>query len=69
MQESFKTIKVQVRSVYGRELIYPVNDAARAAVKLTGRVTFIKPDLENLAELGHAIEFVPMAIDLSVNKD
>lgn len=58
-------LEVQVREVYGRELIYPVNEAAKLAVQLTGRKTFFEVDLNRLQALGHEVEFIPRTVDLS----
>lgn len=51
-------IQVSVRNVYGRELIYPENDAARLLCQLVGTKTLSRDQLRLARELGH--EIVPV---------
>lgn len=46
---------IEMRNVYGNELIYPANDTARALVTLTGRKTFSRSDIQTLKGLGYAV--------------
>lgn len=62
------TIQVQLRNVYGRELIYPINDAAKLAVGLTGRKTFTEADLQLLSALGLKVEWVSALIPIPALK-
>lgn len=64
LQSHGTVIQVQIRSVYGRDLIYPVNQAAKDAVRLTARSTFTKPDLTTLRDLGFRIEFISSYLEL-----
>lgn len=50
------TILVRVKQVYGNEMIYPANDAARCVTFMTGRKTILRSDITKLKELGHSIE-------------
>jgi len=47
-----KIIEIEVRSVYGNNLIYPHNAAANALAKLIGKKTFSFSDIKNACELG-----------------
>lgn len=58
-----RTIKLQVRSAYGVERIYPRCETSNWLVILTGRKTFLTQDLEILNQLGYEIEWVPSSID------
>lgn len=49
-------IQVQIKQVYGREMIYPVNDPAHVVCFLTGRKTMTRQDIDKLKQLGHTIE-------------
>lgn len=51
-------IQVQLRSVYGRELIYPVNEMALKFTKLLGRKTLTKSDIAHIKALGFEIEWI-----------
>jgi hypothetical protein len=55
-KETNMLIQVQVRNVFGNDLIYPVNDAARALASLTGRKTLYMEDLKLAKQLEHTIE-------------
>ena len=48
-------LHLEKRNVYGRELLYPVDETGQALVKLTGRKTFDEQDLETLSLLGFEI--------------
>lgn len=49
-------LEVELKSVYGRELIYPKNELAQNILQLTGRKTFYKKDLEILKKAGFQIK-------------
>jgi len=46
-------LEIQVKTVYGNELIYPINDKAMLLTKLLKKKTFTVNDLEILQELGY----------------
>lgn len=51
------TCLVEIRIVYGRELIYPANDTAETLLKLIGRKTFSREELDLIkSQLGFSIE-------------
>lgn len=54
------TIQVQVRSVYGSTLVYPMNKEAVLFAKLTGTKTFTSRHLITIQELGYKIEELAM---------
>lgn len=56
------TIEVQVRSVYGTERIYPMNEQARKIANLLGRKTFTKDDLSRLKAIGFTLSWVPIRV-------
>lgn len=58
------TCAVQVRSKYGRDLIYPVNETAKALCALTGKRTFDTGDIRIIKQLGYDVEEVPQSLNL-----
>lgn len=48
-------LTVKVKSVYGNDLIYPVNDTAQKFSNLIGKKTFSKVDLAIISNLGYKI--------------
>tara|TARA_R110000796_G_scaffold94354_1_gene199118 strand:- start:24 stop:242 length:219 start_codon:yes stop_codon:yes gene_type:complete len=46
-------LEIQIKTVYGNELIYPINDKALLLTKLLKKKTFTVNDLEILQELGY----------------
>lgn len=56
------TLEMQVRSVYGTERIYPMNDKARQLADLLGRKTFTKDDLAKLKAIGFHVKWVPISL-------
>ena len=45
-------IEVEVRNVFGRSLVYPVNDNAKILASIAGAKTLSTIDLENAVKLG-----------------
>lgn len=55
-------LEILIKSVYGNELYYPLNDAAKALAKISGKKTFSIGDLKvAYNELGFEIDFVDAA--------
>lgn len=55
---TLREINVEVKSVYGAPMIYPVcNDAHRFAA-LTGKKTFSQKDIENIRGLGYIVKAI-----------
>ena len=53
-----KTIKVQLRNVYGNELIYPMCDDAKRFTRLTQTKTLHRDDIAVIKSLGYTVETV-----------
>jgi len=51
-----KTIKIKISSVWGRELIYPVNDQAVRFTKLTGTKTLSRQAVSIIKNLGFEVK-------------
>jgi hypothetical protein len=49
------TVLVNVRSVYGNELVYPANSPANSFCELTRKSTLSASDLEIIRELGFRV--------------
>lgn len=52
MEIKDKIIEVEVRSVFGKDLIYPVNETAKVLARIAGTKTLSTTDLENAVKLG-----------------
>ena len=50
------TIKVQIKSNYGQEAIYPLCEVGFNITQLTGRKTLTRTDIKVLKRLGYSIE-------------
>ena len=48
-------VHVEVRDVYGNQLVYPASDTARIFTGLTGKKTFTPGDLDHIRRLGYTI--------------
>lgn len=51
-------VEVEVRNVYGNEMIYPANAAAERFAAIAGKKTLSRADLMNIKALGFAVEEV-----------
>lgn len=54
-------LQVEVRKVYGVDMIYPANEAARILAALVGNKTLNNKQLELARALGHTIEEITPA--------
>lgn len=45
-------IEIEVRSVYGNDLIYPVNDAAKALARIAGKKTLSVANIKDACAIG-----------------
>jgi hypothetical protein len=52
------TIQVQVKNVYGNELIYPICEKAHTFAALIGCKTLTWHAIQNIKKLGYSIETV-----------
>ena len=50
-------ITVEVRSVYGRDTIYPVDDAAKAFAAIAGTTTLTVSVLKQIIGLGYDVRY------------
>ncbi len=58
-------VSVQLRSSYGRDLIYPMNATARLFTQLVGRKTFHEADLKVISNLGYEIRWISRELPTS----
>lgn len=56
------TLELQVKSAYGVERIYPINEIAKKMAELLNRKTFTKDDLSKLKDMGFGVKWVPVSI-------
>lgn len=50
-----KIVEVQIRSVYGNDLLYPVNTTARIFAKMLGVKTFNRQQVQGMRDLGYIV--------------
>lgn len=50
-----KIVEVEVRNVYGKGLLYPVNQTAHDFAALLGVITFNRKQVEGMKRLGYAV--------------
>jgi hypothetical protein len=53
--ETEMEITVRVKNVYGKQLVYPVNDNAQLLCALTGAKTFTSEALAVIKQLGYTV--------------
>lgn len=51
-------IKITIKSVYGRETIYPANDQAQRLADLVGTKTLTQQTLRDAMKMGFKIQYV-----------
>lgn len=51
-------IQVKIKSVYGNELIYPMNEQGRIFCELTKTKTLTRQDINLIKQLGYTFEVV-----------
>jgi hypothetical protein len=49
------SVILDIKNVYGNELIYPVCETSKELLKLTGKKTFNRTDINILKNLGYQI--------------
>ena len=49
------TITVEIKNVYGNELIYPVCDAAKNFAKLAGKKTLTRNTISIIKQMGYSV--------------
>lgn len=55
-------IIVEVKTVYGNQVIYPVDAMAKGFAKLLGQKTLTPRDVDTIKEMGFAVEVKPQEI-------
>jgi len=58
MEANKRTIKVTIKSVYGKELVYPVSEMAKLFAELLGRKTLVARDIQIIKQMGYTVEVV-----------
>ena len=58
------TLEVQVKTVYGVDRIYPMNDTAKNLAACFGRKTFDADLIAKLKVVGFTIKWVPIELPL-----
>lgn len=51
-----QSVIIEVKTVYGKENIYPANDQARLFATIAGTKTLSRSDLKAIAALGFSVE-------------
>ena len=62
-----KVIEIEVRTVYGNDLIYPVNEAAKVLANLAGKKTLSAANIRDACKLGLEVVEVNRKYEL-INK-
>jgi hypothetical protein len=57
-------ITVRIKSVYGQDLIYPVDRKAVLFTQLSGKKTFDKRDINNIRTLGFEVKVVAPSLSI-----
>jgi|FreactTroBogLake_1042271.scaffolds.fasta_scaffold04645_3 hypothetical protein len=57
-----KTIKVEVKQVYGNERIYPACDTSNKFIKLTQSKTFNRNDINVIKSLGYDVISIGVSV-------
>jgi hypothetical protein len=58
------SITIEVKSIYGKEQIYPVDSLARGFCDLLGQKTLTRADISKIKELGYEIQIKQNVITL-----
>jgi hypothetical protein len=59
-----KVVEVELRNVYGNNLMYPVNTTARIFAKLLGVKTFNRQQVQGMRDLGYVVGHVVSEVSL-----
>jgi hypothetical protein len=54
--DSINKVVVEIKSVYGNETIYPMNEQGKTFAKISGTKTLSRRAIENIKALGFIIE-------------
>ena len=64
VEQSGRTLEVEHRTPYGRDLFYPVNETARAWVKMFKALAFTRDQLRMFKLRGYEIKIVTREVEL-----
>jgi hypothetical protein len=64
MSNTNLTIIVQIKSIYGKEQIYPICNNARGFCALLNQKTLTRENIGNIKNLGYKIEIAQESIEL-----
>lgn len=53
-----RIVEVQIRSVYGNNLVYPINENAKIFARMLGVKTFNKSQVHGMRDLGYTVRHV-----------
>ena len=59
-------LQLRVKSTYGRDLFYPINETALQFCKLLGRKTLVTNDLSPIKALGYEIELLAPSLEATL---
>ena len=59
-----QTIDVEIKNVYGNELIYPINEVGMKFACLLRKKTLTKDDLKIIKDLGFHIQVITKGLDI-----
>lgn len=57
-----QTLEVQLKTAYGVDRIYPMNETAKKLAALMQAKTFTKSDLVKIKDIGFKIKWVPIEL-------
>ena len=61
---SEQSINVEIKNVYGNDLIYPINEVGMKFACLLKKKTLTKDELKIIKELGFTIEVISKGLDI-----
>jgi hypothetical protein len=59
-----QSINVEIKNVYGNDLIYPINEVGMKFACLLKKKTLTKDELKIIKELGFTIEVISKGLDI-----
>jgi hypothetical protein len=62
MGDNMTKLEVEIKNVYGKELVYPICETANKFARLIGKKTFTSEDIANIKTLGYQFQVVTKTI-------
>ena len=59
-----QSINVEIKNVYGNDLIYPINENGMKFARLLKKKTLTKDELKIIKELGFTIDVISKGLDI-----